>query len=140
MRSNRALTQWGAAQLVGGPRGWDGIWQVSGEGSRGYLDAFANVSVGEDFRTWHARVRPKLSITPPLVLARNNIARVVKLRLVDAGDPVVGTIRFRGVTKLTDMSGYATFVIPAGAARGAQRATGSSAGYVAGAATVRITR
>ena len=140
VRSNRALTQWGAQQLLKGPRGWDGIWQVNGEGSRGFLDVFANVSTDDDFKVWHTRVRPKLSIFPPLVLSKNNVARTVTLRLTDAGDPVVGKIAFRGEVKTTNVLGYASFVVPAGAKRGAVAATGTASGYVAGRGTVRITR
>ena len=85
-------------------------------------------------------MRPKLSINPPVLISRNNIARIVTLRLTDAGDPVPGTIRFRGTTKVVNAAGYATFVVPAGAMRGAMPATGSSTGYVPGRSIVRITR
>lgn len=139
-RSNKALTQWGAVQLLKGPRGFDGVWSTGGNADRGTFDLFANINVGEDYRIWQTRVRPKLSITPPVLLSKNNIARTVKLRLTDAGDVVPGAIRFRGVTKTVDALGYAEFVVPAGAMRGVQPAIGSSTGYVPGRSIVRITR
>ncbi|MCW2920945.1 MAG: hypothetical protein JWL76_819 [Thermoleophilia bacterium] len=139
-RSNKALTQWGPLQLLKGPRSFDTAWQTSGNADRGTYDLFANFNVGDDFRTWHTRVRPKLQINPPILIARNNVARIVKLRLTDAGDPVGGTIRFRGTSKVVDATGFAQFVVPAGAMRGAIAATGSATGYVPAKSTVRITR
>lgn len=139
-RSNKALTQWGALQNVKGPRSFDTAWQTSGNAERGTYDLFANFNVGDDFRIWHTRVRPKLSINPPILLARNNIARVVKLRLTDAGDVVGGKITFRGTTKFVNASGFAEFVVPAGAMRGALPATGTATGYVPAKSVVRITR
>lgn len=140
VRSNKALTQWGALQLLKGPKNFDTVWQTSGDADRGTYDLFANISVGSDHRIWQMRVRPKLSVFPPVLLSKNDIARIVKLRLTDAGDPVPGSIRFRGTTKVVDAMGYATFVVPAGATRGAMPATGSSTGYVPGRSIVRITR
>lgn len=140
VRSNKALTQWGALQLLKGPRNFDSVWGTTGNAERGTYDLFANISVGSDYRIWQTRVRPKLSIFPPVLLSKNNVARTVKLRLTDAGDVVPGTIRFRGTTKAVDALGYASFVVPAGATRGVQPAIGSSTGYVPGRSIVRITR
>ncbi len=136
-RSNMALTKWGAYQPLKGPRNFDTVWSTGGEASRGPLDLFANVTVKGDTRMWHQRVKPKLAVTAP-AMTHSDMTRTISLRLVDAGDPVIGTIRFGGVTKATNALGYATFTIPRGTRTGSYPAVGSARGYVAGSGTVRV--
>jgi hypothetical protein len=139
-RSNKAFTQWGARQLIGGPRNWDSIWQTSGDGSRGPLDLLANITVNDDTRIWHRRVQPKLSVATPAGLVHSDMSRTIMLRLTDAGDPVVGKISFLGVSHTTNALGYATVTVPAGTRTGAHVATGTASGYVAGTGRVRVHR
>lgn len=143
-RSNKAFTAWGPIQRIAMPRGADTPWSASGDGARGWFDLFSNITVvsGEtsDTRIQHQRFLPALSITPPILIARNNVARVVRLRLRDAGDPIVGKIRFRGELRTTNAAGYATFVVPAGTRPGVVVATGTATGYVPAKSSVRITR
>ena len=67
VRSNKALTKWGPIQRVAAPRGSDTIWYTGGEGSRGFLDLFANITTRADgTRIYAERVKPALTLTPAL--------------------------------------------------------------------------
>jgi hypothetical protein len=143
-RTNRAVTRWEPVQKLTLPGHTDTAWSLAGEGSRGPLDVLSNIGVTNpsnftvDIRIRHRRVLPKLSVVTPTALVHSDMTRTITLRLTDAGDPVVGTIRFRGVAHTTTVLGYATFTVPAGTPTGTYIATGSATGYVPGLGRVRV--
>jgi len=142
-RSNKALTKWGTLQAIANPPRTDTNWRVTGEGSRGPLDLFANASTtagaGTQTREWMIRVLPALTLTPSSARLINNRARVVTFRLTDAGDRVMGAqVRFRGVVRTTNALGYVRFGIPAGTRVGRYYATGYATGYNGAIGTVLL--
>lgn len=140
VRSNRALTRWGAVQRLALPAGTDTSWQTSGEGSRGFLDLFSNITVGNATRIYTQRVKPPLTLTVSPTAVRNSTSHVVRFQLTDAGDPVGrGRVRFRGVTRTTNIAGYASFVVAAGSRAAVYGAVGTAPGYLdSSAVAVRI--
>jgi hypothetical protein len=143
-RTNRAVTRWEPVQKLALPAHTDTAWSLSGEGSRGPLDLLSSIGVTSgdsvDIRIRHRRALPKLSVATPPGLVHSDMSRMITLKLTDAGDPVVGTIRFLGVAHTTNGLGNATFTVPAGTRTGSYVATGSATGYVAGAGRVRVHR
>jgi hypothetical protein len=141
-RSNKALTRWAPVQRIALPAHTDTPFALSGNGAAGPLDVLANIAAGSptvELRIWHQRIRPTLQITPVAPLVHSNMTHTVRLRLVDAGDPVRGgTIRLRGVSHVTNALGYATFTVPMGTRSGSYLAVGSAAGYVSARGTVRV--
>ncbi|MCW2928672.1 MAG: hypothetical protein JWM86_2640 [Thermoleophilia bacterium] len=142
-RTNKAVTKWEPVQKLALPRVIDTPWSTTAEGSRGWLDIVATLGVtnaagATEIRAWHQRAKPKLSLVAPLAVQHSNRARTVLLRLTDAGDPVVGKVRFRGVTRTTNVRGYASFTIPRGTRTGSYVASATATGYVAGLAKVRV--
>ncbi|MCW2924097.1 MAG: hypothetical protein JWM98_1501 [Thermoleophilia bacterium] len=139
-RSNKAFTKWGPIQRLALPAGTDTSWTTSGDGSLGPLDLFTNLTAtGGGTFIWTRRIQPALTVTPVPARVLNNRAHTVRIRLTDAGDPVVGgSIRFRGVTRRTGFTGYATFTLPAGVRAGFYPVSGSSTGYVSAAGALRV--
>jgi hypothetical protein len=81
-RSNRAVTQFGAAVPVAPPAGTSDIWNVTGEGAASPtapLDLLASVTRG-GIAFWHTQVEPGLTL----------VVHAKTFTILDAGDPVDG--------------------------------------------------
>jgi hypothetical protein len=143
-RTNKAVTKFEPVQKLTLPARTDTPWSLSGEGSRGPLDLLSNIGVNDasyqsHILIRHRRVLPRLSVVTPFIV-HSDMTRTIALRLTDAGDPVVGTLRFRGVSRTTNALGFASFTVPAGTPTGFYPVTGNAVGYTAGAGRVRVHR
>jgi hypothetical protein len=86
-RSNKAVTQFGAAVPVAAPHGTSDIWNVQGDGAASPtapLDLLASVTTS-GIAFWHTRVEPGLTL-----LARRAPGGRTAFSVLDAGDPVHG--------------------------------------------------
>jgi hypothetical protein len=126
-RSNRSVTQFGAAVPVAPPRGTSTIWNVTGDGSASptaALDLLASVTT-HGIAFWHTRVEPGLT-----VLVHTAPGGRREFSVLDAGDPVHGAhIQLTGphATTLPAPAGTASATLPAGH----YTATATAAGYTA---------
>ena len=141
-RSNKTLTKWGPIQRLGAPAGTQSAWYTYGDAAPGPLDLFANVSGagGGSTYSWHRRVLPALNVMTAKARISNRGMTIVKFRISDAGDPVRGYVKFRGVARSTTSQGWATFVVPPGARTGRFTATGLATGFVPASTHVTIYR
>ncbi len=92
-------------------------------------------------RTWHARLRPGLSLDARPRAWSRRVARRVVLTVTDADDPVAGaTVRVGGAAGVTNARGRVTLML--GPYDGARRlrAVATKRGYVAAATTLRVRR
>jgi len=127
-RTNRAATKVEPLTTLA-PPGSKSVYELTGDGSAGPLDLFANDGQG----LWHQQVWPRLLLTSSAHNA--GAGRTITFRVLDAGDPVAGaTVKAGGKTLKTSANGGATLKQPH-AAR--VTATASKAGYVSAATTVR---
>jgi hypothetical protein len=120
-RSNRAVTQFGAAVPVTPPAGTSDIWNVTGDGAASPtapLDLLASVTTG-GIAFWHTQVEPGLTL----------VVHGKTFGVLDAGDPVHGAkLQLAGPQAVT-------LAAPAGAATagnlapGRYTVTASAAGY-----------
>jgi len=116
-------------RVIAAPSGTTSIWKLNGEGSLGALDAFTSVSTSGSLATWHQQVLPALNVKT------TGGKKKATFVVTDAGDPVAGASIAVGGKKLTtNAAGRATVALR----KGAYRARATSAGYVAGAASVRV--
>jgi hypothetical protein len=128
-RSSRSVSCMGAVVGVHPPAGSDPVWTLTGEGSLGPLDLFANVapSVTAKAATWHTRILPGLTVS-----ARGGSARIT-IEVTDACDPVAGAkVKVGGKTLTTNASGLATVDLPPGSFV----AVASKSGYTSGSARI----
>jgi hypothetical protein len=107
MRSNRAVTRWGAPVRVTPPPG--AVRALAGNGALGPLDLLVTVSGGDAVAVWHRRVLPGLALS-----CRGGRPIVCTVR--DAGDPVPGaSVTLGGRTRTTGLRGRVEVVLPRGA-------------------------
>lgn len=124
-RSNRSVTEFGAAVPVAPPAGTSDIWNVTGDGAASPtapLDLLASVTT-HGIAFWHTRVEPGLTL-----VARRVAGGKTQLTVLDAGDPVHGariTASGAGSSTVTAASGTATVKL----APGRYTATATAAGY-----------
>jgi hypothetical protein len=113
-RSNKVVTQFGAAVPVAAPPGTSDIWNVQGDGAASPtapLDLLAAVTT-HGIAFWHTRVEPGLTL-----IAGRAAGGRTGFSVLDAGDPVHGArIAVSGPhgTTLVASAGSATAVLPAG--------------------------
>jgi hypothetical protein len=126
-RSNRAVTQFGAAVPVASPHGTSDIWNVQGDGAASPtapLDLLASVTTS-GIAFWHTRVEPGLTL-----VARAAAGGRTAFSVLDAGDPVHGArIAVSGPHGITLVaaSGNATAALPGGRYTAVATANGYSA-------------
>lgn len=129
-RSNKAATTFGPVSVATLPNAQDIAGNlIAGDGSAGPLEALAIVTTPSSLNEVIARqILPRLSISAtPHSVKR---AKLVHVRVTDAGDPVKGaTVHFEGGKKKTNKSGKATFKIGKHARLGATKATVTIKGY-----------
>jgi hypothetical protein len=126
-RTNKAATKAGPVVAVKAPPGTTSIWKVSGEGSLGQLELFANVTTPGSTATWHTQVRAMLSLAA-------SGGKVLRFVVTDAGDPVAGAkIAVAGRTLTTSSGGRAQVDLP----KGTFTAVAAAPGY-APSATVKV--
>jgi hypothetical protein len=134
VRSNKSVTQFGAAVSVGVPPGTTDIWNLAGDATAAPtapLDLLASVTKG-GIGVWHTQVEPGLTVTTTV----NAGSRVIKV--LDAGDPVHGaSVRISGPhpSALSAPAGAATAT---GLTGGRYTVTASAAGYTSAQATFVI--
>jgi hypothetical protein len=130
-RSNKTVTQFGAAVPVAAPNGTTDIWNVQGDGTASPtapLDLLASVTT-HGIAFWHTRVEPGLTL-----VARRAAGGRTAFSVLDAGDPVHGArIAVSGPhgTTLIAASGVATATLPEGRYTALATANGYSAAKTA---------
>jgi hypothetical protein len=123
-RTNRSATRVGPVTTLRAP-GSRTVFQLSGEGSAGPLDAVVNDGKG----LWHQQIWPRLSLTG------KRAGKTIVFRVLDAGDPVAAaTVKAGGKTLKTVANGTATL---GNAPSGKVQAAASKAGYAPASASVR---
>ena len=129
-RSNRAVTQFGAAVPVAPPAGTSDIWNVTGDGAASPtapLDLLASVTKG-GIAFWHTQVPPGLT----LVVHGKTFA------VLDAGDPVHGAkVQLAGPQAVT-LSAPAGTATAGTLAPGRYTATATATGYTTAKASFVI--
>lgn len=125
-RSNTTATAWGApVRIPLSSSADDAVWKLTGEGSRGWLDAFVSQERGSGHDTTTVRVRPGLTLALP---AKAWVGSSVTAKVTDAGAPVAGAkVRIGLVSYTTNAGGVATVKLPA--TKGARTVTASATGY-----------
>jgi hypothetical protein len=138
VRSNKALTRWGAVRPLGSPGAEPTTWNFNGDGSTGPLDVLLNASTTAGTFQFHQRVLPGLSVA--LVSRRtDSMGRlVVTLRANDAGDPVAARVTFRGTSLVSRANGLVRFIVPAGVAARSATAVASRTGFAPGRLAIRL--
>jgi hypothetical protein len=125
-RSNKTVTQFGAAVPIAAPQGTSDVWNVQGDGAASPvapLDLLASVTT-HGIAFWHTRVEPGLT------LVVHRAGGPTAFSVLDAGDPVHGArIAVSGPhgTTLVAASGTAAAELPAGRYTAVATATGYSA-------------
>jgi len=127
-RSDPSVGCMGAAVAVDQPPGSDPVWTLTGEGSLGPLDLFANAAASgtSPAATWYTRVLPGLTLAA-------QGGSTVRFKVTDACRPVAGArIRVGGGAVVTDAKGMAAADLPAGS----YRAVATKSGYTSASARV----
>ncbi len=129
LRSNRAASKFGAAQVVAAPAGSPTAFELAGEGSAGPLDVLARYATGSALAWWHSRVVPPLTAS-----ASRTKQGAVTVTVTDVGDPVAGArVSVGGKTETTDAKGRVSFAKVASGGK----ASVAAAGYLPGVATFK---
>ncbi|MCB0880541.1 MAG: hypothetical protein KDC46_16355 [Thermoleophilia bacterium] len=138
VRSNKALTRWGALRSLGKPAASTTTWNVNADGTRGPLDVILNASAGSNIYQYHQRVLPGLSLS---IVSRRRDSRgrlVVTLRANDAGDPVAARVRLLGTSLTARSNGLVRFTIASRVRSRTAIAVATRSGYAAGRVAVRL--
>jgi len=135
VRSNKAVTRFGAVISVAPPPGVDVTYRTKGEGSAGPLDLFAHVETGGPVATWTTHILPPLQVSATARTAAGKPPSVAVL-VSDVGDAVAGAnVELNGKTAKTDVEGRAVFELEAVPKPGL-KVTVTATGYAPASATV----
>jgi hypothetical protein len=134
-RSNRAVTQFGAAVAIAPPAGTSDIWNVTGDSaasSTAPLDLLASVTMG-GIAFWHTKVEPGLTL-----VVHPGTPGSTRFAVLDAGDPVHGArVQLAGPKTIVLTAGYGT--ASAGALPpGRYTVTATATGYTGAKASFSI--
>jgi hypothetical protein len=143
VRTNAAVTRFGAVQTLPVPPLVDQFDALQAEGSQGPLDMIAlvvqNVS-GSTPAYWATEVLPKLGLTGSPSSVSHTVSTTVTFTVTDVGDPVAGaTVTFLGKTATTSSAGIAKITVPKGTPTGNHTATASKGGYRSATFTIKVT-
>jgi hypothetical protein len=109
-RSNAAVSKFGATVSIAPPPGGDSIWKLDASAQAGVLDVLGSFSTPGSLATWHSQIRPGLTIE------RSKSGQTVKVRVLDAGDPVAGAhVTISGDSGTTATNGRVTLTLKKGA-------------------------
>jgi hypothetical protein len=142
VRTNAAVTKFGAAQTLSDPPSTFELWGLQAEGSQGLLDVVAlleQTTPGSKPSYWDTQLLPKLALTgaPSSV---SHTQATVSFTVTDVGDPVAGAkVSFLGKTATTNAKGVAQITVPKGTATGKHTATAAKADYTSATVTVAVT-
>jgi hypothetical protein len=134
-RSNPAATVWGAEVSVLSPPGSTELWKLDGYAQPGVIDVLAAVSTAGSLATWHAQLKPGLTLTS----ATSGEPRALTVRVTDAGVPVAGaTVGAGGLVARTNAAGQARIDLPHSKVATLVRATATNPGYVSATVVARV--
>jgi hypothetical protein len=143
VRTNAAVTRFGAVQTRPAPPLTDEFSTLQAEGSQGPLDMIALVGQSVSGSTpayWATEILPKLGLTGSPSSVSHTVSTTVTFKVTDVGDPVAGaTITFLGKTATASSAGIAKFTVPKGTPTGNYAATASKGGYTSATFTIKVT-
>ena len=140
-RTNATATRFGAVVSPRPPAGATTLYRVTGEGSRGPLDALALYDGSSALGYWHQRIRPGLTLRPPPTSVA--AGKHATFTVTDAGDPVKGAkvrVKFGGKVSegSTAANGMVKLAVPPATRPGRYRAVGTRSGYARATARLRV--
>ncbi len=128
VRSNKKVSRFGKTVRVKPPKGTNSVYNLAGEGSRGWLDLLTLVQVSSTIGNWHQRVGPGLTLS-----AKGKKGKVTA-KVTDAGDPVKGAkVKVGKQAKKTKGNGRVSFSV----AKGKYKVKASKTGYTSASKTVK---
>ena len=109
-RSNPAVSQFGAKVAIAPPPGGDQIWKLDANAQAGPVDVVGSFTTPGALSAWHTQIRPGLT----LEVSRSK--QTVKVRVLDAGDPLGGVkVSISGDSGTTASNGRVTLTLKKGA-------------------------
>ncbi len=139
VRSNKALTRWGAVRALGKVGASTTTWNLNADGSTGPLDVLLNATAPAGTFVFHQRVLPGLTLTRTSTTTDSMGRKVFTLRANDAGDAVAGAaVTLRGTRLTTNANGLVRFVVPTSSGARSSVATATKSGYAPGSVTLRV--
>ncbi len=136
IRTNPAVTRFGATRDVGVPRAHPAVHALAVEGSRGPVDVVINV--GDGF--WHTQARAGLTLSASPTRWRRSQRRTVTFVVADAGVRVAGAaVRVGSAGCRTSARGACTITFPPRARPAVLTARATRTGYAPGVRVLRVT-
>lgn len=130
-RTNQAATKLGAVVGVAPPAGTHSVYRLDASAASGAVDVLALTDAGAD-ATWQRRLLPGLTLTAKPAHPVASTTAKLKVRVLDAGDPVAGVkVTVAGHHATTDKTGRAMLTVAIGAHAKQLSVTASKVGYTA---------